>query len=123
MNETQKKGLDRSSSRIASGVGGTSFPHADDGIASNSALQSNAQVQGAGGQNWTCEKEMALPVLAEMGDIAPALQVLLRLQAEYARGEPGVSRAMRDVAYNAVGTEIERYLQHASRQFTRTSAE
>ena len=50
--------------------------------------------------------------LQEMGDIAPALELLLRVQAEYARREPGVSRAMRDVAYNAVATEIERYVRN-----------
>lgn len=55
-------------------------------------------------------ERLKLPVLEEMGDIAPALEVLLRLQAEYARGEPGVSRAMRDVAHKAVAAEIERYI-------------
>lgn len=53
---------------------------------------------------------MKLPVLEEMGDIAPALENLLKLQAEYARREPSVSRAMRDVAYKAVAAEIERYI-------------
>ena len=46
-----------------------------------------------------------------MGDSAPARENLLNLQAEYARREPGVSRAMRDVAYKAVAAEIERYIQ------------
>ena len=53
---------------------------------------------------------MKLPCLEEMGDIAPAIENLLKLQAEYARREPDVSRAMRDVAYKAVAAEIERYI-------------
>lgn len=52
---------------------------------------------------------MNIPLI-EMGDISPALENLLRVQAEYARGEPGVSRAMRDVARNALEQEIKRYV-------------
>jgi len=48
--------------------------------------------------------------LEEMGDIAPALEILLRMHAEYARQEPGVSRAMRDVARAALVAEIRRYI-------------
>ena len=54
---------------------------------------------------------MNLPCLEEMGDIAPALELLLRVQAEYARREPSASRAMRDVARSAVETEIHRYIR------------
>lgn len=52
---------------------------------------------------------MNLPCLMEMGDINPAIENLLLLQAKYAR-QDGVSRAQRDVAYNAVAAEIERYI-------------
>ena len=48
--------------------------------------------------------------LIEMGDIEPALENLLRVQAEYARREPRVSRAMRDVARRALEAEIHRYI-------------
>lgn len=119
MNETQKKALDPAAGALTSIVAGSSFPQTDIGVGSNGPVQSNAEAQGASHQDWKSEKEVPLPVLEEMGDIAPALNVLLRLQAEYARGEPGVSRAMRDVAYNAVATEIERYLQKVSRQVFR----
>lgn len=54
---------------------------------------------------------MTEPHLIEMGDIHPALENLLRLQAEYARQVPGISRAMRDVAYKALEAEIRRYVE------------
>jgi hypothetical protein len=53
---------------------------------------------------------MNYPCLEEMGDIAPALKTLLKLQAEYARRDPDTSRAMRDVAWKAVEAEIHRYI-------------
>lgn len=56
-------------------------------------------------------KKMNLPVLEEMGDIAPALDSLLQIQANYARSVPGVTRAMRDVARKAVAVEIQRYVE------------
>lgn len=82
----------------------------------NFAGQANAQTQPAGGM---AEKrsEMKLPCLQEMGDIAPAIAILLRLQADYSRRDPSVSRAMVDVAYNAVATEIERYIRSAAKWF------
>lgn len=62
-------------------------------------------------KDWTRKEAVALPALEEMGDIAPAMELLLRTQSEYVRREPGVSRAMRDVAYHAVAVEIERYVR------------
>lgn len=56
-------------------------------------------------------KKMNLPVLEEMGDIAPALESLLQIQANYARSVPGVSRAHRDVARKALAVEIQRYVE------------
>jgi hypothetical protein len=41
----------------------------------------------------------------------PAIQLLLTAQAGYARQEQGFTRAMRDVAMEAVEREIERYVE------------
>jgi hypothetical protein len=49
--------------------------------------------------------------LMEKGDIMPAIQLLLTAQAGYARQEQGFTRAMRDVAMEAVEREIERYVE------------
>lgn len=76
-------------------------------------MQPDAQLQG--GRAVPQERsEVSLPCLQEMGDIGPAMELLLRVQAEYARREAGVSRAMRDVAYNAVAMEIERYIRRSA---------
>lgn len=85
------------------------FPRPGGGEGSNDPLQAHAQAQRATGA--PTSPEMSLPCLEEMGDIAPALEILLRLQAEYARREPGTSRAMRDVARKALEAEIRRYME------------
>lgn len=54
---------------------------------------------------------MKLPCLDEMGDVGAALALLLKVQSEYARGEAGVGRAMRDVALAALEREIHRYME------------
>jgi hypothetical protein len=55
-------------------------------------------------------KRYVPPCLEEMGDIAPALDNLLKIQAEYARSVPGITRAMRDVARASLAAEIARYV-------------
>lgn len=50
----------------------------------------------------------------EMGDIGPALSLLLLAHAGYARRDPEYSRAMRDVAEKALIREINAYLEWRS---------
>lgn len=52
-----------------------------------------------------------LPPFVEMGDVGAALDVLLKMQAGYARNDGSYSRAMVDVAYRAVHAELENYLK------------
>ncbi len=49
----------------------------------------------------------------EMGDVGPALDLLLRTQGEYARQATGVTRGMVDVCKIALVDAIERWHKHA----------
>jgi hypothetical protein len=51
-----------------------------------------------------------VPALIECGDIIPALENLLNVQAAYAR-DGHTSRAMRDVARKAFETELREFLE------------
>lgn len=88
----------------AGALPGEDVPRSGGSLSGDGKMPPHAQAQGAS----DLSEKKVIP-LAEMGDIQPALDMLLRVQAEYSRGERGVSRAMRDVAYSALVREIERY--------------
>ena len=112
MNEAVEKKADNAAhGQAGQGAVGSGFSRPYDAGGCNHTLPPMPEIQGTPHKDWPRKEAMALPALAEMGDIAPAMELLLRTQAEYARREPGVSRAMRDVAYHAVATEIERYVR------------
>jgi hypothetical protein len=105
MNETTPEKNNAAAGQTVQGRLGSGFYSADHSAAGNSLLPPDAPLQRRTGPPKA--QEVAFE---EMGDIHPALENLLRVQADYARRDPGTSRAMRDVAYKALIAEIRSYL-------------
>jgi hypothetical protein len=105
MNEFEKETQNQAARELASFGRGSSFSESNYRHRGNVPYLADAQTSGVR------PVSAPIPCLAEMGDIGAAVDLLLRAQADYARQDAGVSRAMVDVAYNAVAVEIERYIR------------
>jgi hypothetical protein len=105
MNEATPGKANQAARELASFGRGSGIPEADYLKGCDRTYPPDAEAQGGR------VVPTPLPCLEEMGDIGAAMDLLLMVQSNYARKEPGVSRAMRDVARNAVAAEIERYIR------------